>query len=82
MLAYEVIQGYNRKGGTPYCMLQMDLQKVYDTVDSLALEKILKEVGIPNQFIRWTMAAVTSVSYKFSINADHTKVMKARRGLR
>lgn len=31
MLGYELIQGYTRKGGTPRCMIQIDLQKAYDT---------------------------------------------------
>jgi hypothetical protein len=33
LLAYELIRGYSRKGGTPKCMMQLDLQKAYDTVD-------------------------------------------------
>ncbi|MCI14621.1 ribonuclease H protein, partial [Trifolium medium] len=55
LLAYELIRGYSRKGGTPKCMLQLDLQKAYDTVDWHALQHILREVGLPNQFIRWIM---------------------------
>lgn len=31
MLGYELIQGYTRKGGTPRYMIQIDLQKAYDT---------------------------------------------------
>ena len=27
LLAYELIKGYSRKGGTPCCMMQIDLQK-------------------------------------------------------
>ncbi|KAI5445647.1 hypothetical protein KIW84_013750 [Lathyrus oleraceus] len=29
----KTIRCYTRKGGVPRCMLQMDLQKAYDTVD-------------------------------------------------
>ncbi|PNX56602.1 ribonuclease H, partial [Trifolium pratense] len=82
LLAYELIRGYSRKGGTPKCMLQLDLQKAYDTVDWHALQHILREVGLPNQFVRWIMLGVTSVSYKFNIHGKHTSFMKARRGLR
>lgn len=41
LLAYELLRGYSRKGGTPRCMLRMDLQKAYDTVEWSALEGIL-----------------------------------------
>jgi hypothetical protein len=63
-------------------MMQLDLQKAYDTVDWLALQHILREIGLPNQFIRWIMLGVTSVSYKFNIHERYTCFMKARRGLR
>jgi hypothetical protein len=67
LLAYELIRGYSMKGGTPKCMLQLDLQKAYDTVDWYALQHILTEIGFPGQFTRWIMLAVTTVSYKFNV---------------
>ncbi|CAK8536134.1 unnamed protein product [Lathyrus sativus] len=82
LLAYELIKGYTRKGGTPRCMLQIDLQKAYDMVNWDALECIMKEIGIPTQFSRWIMITVTSVTYKFNINEYHTKTIQAKRGLR
>jgi hypothetical protein len=82
LLAYELIRGYSRKGGTPKCMLQLDLQKAYDTVDWSALHHILREIGVPDQFTRWIMLGVTTVSYKFNIHGRQTEFMKAKRGLR
>ncbi|KAI5437077.1 hypothetical protein KIW84_023265 [Lathyrus oleraceus] len=32
LLAYELIRSYSRKGGTPRCMLKLDIKKDYDTV--------------------------------------------------
>lgn len=63
-------------------MLQMDPQKAYDIVEWIALETILKELGFPKKNIRWIMLTVTTISYKFSINGEHTKILKAKRGLR
>lgn len=65
-----MITGYIRKGGTFLCMMELDFQKVYDMGDWRAM----KEIGIPNQFIRWTMLVVTSVSYKFNIIGDYSKI--------
>lgn len=66
----------------PRCVLQLDLQKAYDMVDWKALERIIQEMGFPNPFIRWIMIVVTSVSYRFNINGDYTRLMEAKRGIR
>ncbi len=60
-LAQEMVKGYGRKGCSPRCLIQMDIQKAYDTVEWGALEAILKELGFPGIFIRWIMLCVTSV---------------------
>ncbi|GAU21086.1 hypothetical protein TSUD_10030 [Trifolium subterraneum] len=82
LLTYELIKGYNRKGGTPRCMMQLDIQKAYDTIDWKAMECVFNEVGFPNQFTYWIMLVVTSVSYRFNINGNYTTSMEANRGLR
>ena len=63
-------------------MMQIDLQKAYDMVNWDALECILKEIGVPQQFIRWIMIAVTTVSYRFNVNGCHSNLLQAKRGLR
>lgn len=82
LLTYELMRGYSRHGGTPRCMVQMDIQKAYDTIDWRAMEHVLIEVGFPRTFVNWIMLAVTSVTYQFNINGTYTKAMEARRGLR
>lgn len=51
LLAYELIRGYGKKHISPRCMLQIDLQKAFDTVEWAALEGILYELGFPRQFV-------------------------------
>lgn len=63
-------------------MMQMDIQKTYETVNWVALETILKEIGFPRQFIKWVMSVVTTVTYTFNINGHHTKELTTKRGLR
>lgn len=82
LLAYELIKGYNTKGGTPRCMLQMDLQKAYDSVEWSALEAILNELSIPHMFIKWIMITVTTVSYRYQVNGALSNIVQAKRGLR
>lgn len=47
-----------------------------------ALEDILKELDFPNKFKKWIMLTVTTVSYKFIVNEEYTRILKAKRGLR
>lgn len=55
---------------------------MYDTVEWVALEASLKELGIPSRFIRWVMLTVSTVSYKFLINGETTQYLQAKRWLR
>ncbi|XP_058776555.1 uncharacterized protein LOC131650866 [Vicia villosa] len=82
LLAFELMKGYTRKGGTSRCMLQIDFQKAYDMVDWNALECILCEIGMPRKFVSWIMCMLTTVSYRFNVNGEYTDLLQARRGLR
>ncbi|XP_058726931.1 secreted RxLR effector protein 78-like [Vicia villosa] len=82
MLAHELIRGYGRKLISPRCMIQMDIQKAYDTVEWLALNQIMCSLRFPQNFVNWTMTYITSVSYKFSLNGEPSDVLKSKRGLR
>lgn len=42
LLACELLKSYTTKGGVPRCMIRMDIQKTYDTVNWQALETILR----------------------------------------
>lgn len=47
LLMYELLKGYERKNGTTKCMMQLDIQKAYDTIDWKAMECVLREIGFP-----------------------------------
>lgn len=82
LLASELVRGYDRRNISPRCMIQMDLQKAYDTVEWSALENIMDELGFPVVFMDWVMRCVRSVSYRYSINGVPSRILKAERGLR
>lgn len=46
-----------------------------------ALDNIMREIGIPNQFIQWVMLGVTTVSYMFNIMGEYTSILQAQRGI-
>lgn len=60
----------------------MDLQKAYDFVEWKTLEIIMAELSFPPKFIRWNLLSVETFNYKYCINGNYTRILKARRGLR
>lgn len=82
LLAYALIKGYSAKGGPPRCMIQMELQKAYDSVEWQALDVILAEIGFPNICIGWIMTMVRTVSYRYRVNHNIIESIVAKQGLR
>lgn len=81
-LAQELMKGYGRQHISPRCMIQVDLQKAYDTVDWNALESILRELGFPMLFVDWVMLGVRTVSYRYVVNGRPSEIIPAKRGVR
>lgn len=40
LMAHELVKGYGRKYSSPRCVIQLDLQRAYDSIEWPALEKI------------------------------------------
>ncbi|KAH0769465.1 hypothetical protein KY290_013446 [Solanum tuberosum] len=53
ILAHELVQAYNRKNVSPRCMIKVDIQKAYDTIDWRYLEQVMAGLGFPQRFIDW-----------------------------
>ncbi|XP_070049500.1 uncharacterized protein [Nicotiana tomentosiformis] len=69
-LGHELVKGYGRKGISPRCMVKIDMQKAYDSLEWGFLEKVLTELNIPEKFPSWIMTCVTTVSYSIVIMAS------------
>ncbi|XP_059289666.1 uncharacterized protein LOC132043204 [Lycium ferocissimum] len=67
-MSQELVKGYGRKGLSPRCMIKLDMQKTYDSVDWSFLEQVLIGMNFPTSFIRWIMTCVTTVLYSILIN--------------
>lgn len=82
LLATELIKGYNRQHMSPRCLIKVDIKKAYDSVEWVFLEKMFQELGFPEQFIKWIMACVRSVSYSILLNGMPATPFNAKRGMR
>lgn len=61
---------------SPRCMVQMDLQKAYDTVEWSALKGIMRELGFPALFTDWIMLGVKKVSYRYIVNGKPSEILR------
>lgn len=50
LLSHELVKGYGRNHISPRCMLKIDLQKAYDSVEWPFIKHLLLELGFPDQF--------------------------------
>lgn len=82
LLSHELVKGYSRKHISPRCMIKVDLQKAYDSIEWCAIEQLLKPLGFPARFVHWVMVCLYTVNYSVNINGELSKNFKARKGLR
>ena len=61
--------------------LKLDMSKVYDRVEWVFLERIMRHLGIEDRLIKIIMACVQSVSYAIRLNRQSVGNIKPTRGL-
>lgn len=82
LLASELIKGYNRAYNSPRCMVKVDIRKAYDSLKWSFLQKVMEELGFPNQYIQWVMVCVRTLSFSILVNGYPTPPFAAAKGLR
>ncbi|KAK6786448.1 hypothetical protein RDI58_014973 [Solanum bulbocastanum] len=82
ILAQKLVQAYTRKYISARCMIKIDLQKAYDSVEWIYLEQVLEELCFPTQFRRWIMQCMTIVNYTVLVNGAFIDSFDAAKGLR
>ena len=82
ILAHELVRCYSRKHISPRCMLKIDLQKAFDSVEWVFIDQILREYGFPQIFVHWIMECLKTVSYQIVINGRPSRRFEGKKGLR
>lgn len=70
ILAHELVKGYTRKNISDKVMIKIDLQKAYDSIEWVFLEKVMEELGFPDRYIYWIMQCVKIVSSTIMVNGE------------
>lgn len=55
ILAHELVKGYNRKHISPRCMIKIDLEKAYDSLEWIYLDQVMTQLGFSRRFVDWVM---------------------------
>ncbi|XP_056692042.1 uncharacterized protein [Spinacia oleracea] len=78
----DLVRHYGRKGVKPSCLMKIDLQKAYDTVDWQFLKEMKEYLEFPTQFVDIVMECVTTPKFSVTINGSMHGLFKSHRGLR
>ncbi|XP_056685556.1 uncharacterized protein [Spinacia oleracea] len=65
MVVQDLVKHYGRKGVKPSCLMKIDLQKAYDTVDWQFLEEMLTYLDFPCSFVKIVMQCVTTPMFSY-----------------
>ena len=71
-----------KKGNRGLCAVKLDMQKAYDRVEWVFLEKIMLKLGFDQRWAKLIMACVKSVKYRVRFNSAETETILPTRGLR
>ncbi|XP_062114173.1 uncharacterized protein LOC133825213 [Humulus lupulus] len=82
LIFQDLIKGYNRKNSSPRCVMKIDLNKAYDSIDWDFLENWLKALCFPSKFICWIMICLRGTSYSLLLNGRIQGHFQGGKGLR
>ena len=68
-----------KKGKKGLCAVKLDMNKAYDRVEWVFLEKIMVKLGFDQRWIKLIMACVTSVCYNVRFNSIETDIFTPTR---
>ena len=74
ILAHEILDVLRKKKGrkTSFGMLKIDMSKAYDRVNWNFLRAVLTVMKFGDNWVRWVMECVSSVSYTLLVNGNFT----------
>ncbi|XP_074313958.1 uncharacterized protein LOC141649160 [Silene latifolia] len=82
LIFQDIIRMYEKDDISPRCLIKMDLQKAYDTIEWDFLDQMLIALKFPDVFRGWIMQCVSTATYSINLNGNMFGFFKGQRGLR
>ena len=82
LLATELVSGYKWKEISKRCMLKVDLQKAFDSLNWEFILNTLEALGFPSHFRKLVSQCITTTRFSISINGELCGYFKGSKGLR
>ncbi|XP_021844981.2 uncharacterized protein [Spinacia oleracea] len=80
LVCQDIVKMYRNSQHVPCCLMKLDLQKAYDTVEWSFLEEVMTNLGFPVHFINLVMTCLTTTHYSVLINGVPTELIQPTRG--
>lgn len=82
LVCQDILRHFAGKSAPKGCLLKIDLQKAYDTIEWGFLKDLMVAMKFPGEFIKIITASITTTRFTLLINGATHEYFKAKRGLR
>lgn len=82
ILASEIVHGYHRDKGPARITIKVDIAKAFDTIDWGFIFSMLQGLQIPDTYLYWLHACITTPSFMVGFNGTVQGYFRSTRGLR
>ncbi|XP_038718208.1 uncharacterized protein LOC120011213 [Tripterygium wilfordii] len=84
IVAYEALHSMSllARSRTSYMAVKLDMSKAYDRVDWHFVQEIMVRLGFSDEWQKWIMQCISSVTYRVLVNGSTTDLIILTRGIR
>ena len=76
----DLVKHYGRKTPKPSCLLKIDIQKAYDTINWEFLKEMMQALEFPQEFLELIMECVTTSMFSSMLNGNMTGFSNLQEG--